>query len=636
MNVVTRASSWSLGFSALASRLARRSRIDLWFAGIFVLTSIFYVWTAATSQPLTLHGGQVDRYNLLASAFLHFHLWIGHAPAGLLELPEPYNPETNRAFMFGPTDSTSIGDDLLYNGNLYFVWGPAPALVLLVPLHLLGFEPSSSVTTSVFAIAGLGFTLATLRVLIRKIGSSPLWMCVLAGLTVVFSSVVPFLLRNPGTTEDTLTGGYCFMMAGIWLALSTIARGRASLTRLALASLCFGLAAGSRPQLGLSALVLVPVYLRLRSKRSPRELLPALAVPFGVCCLLLLAYNQARFNQPFEFGGRYQLSGFNAYTAPLGHFSYLSDTWSYLVTPPQITALFPFITLIVPNVSPPSGLGSPEMTGGLLPMAPIIVFLVALPWLWRRRRARLGRLAVPLMILACVGVFVAMAPIYQTFETTERYEAEFSTLIILGGVAAWLALSAELSGHRRRLMRAGGGLLAVWSCVAGLAISFTGYFHLLSIDHPGTWKTLESIGSPLSSAIVAVIGHPVLAEVAAAHAGEPPPGASPTDITIYLGMEEVVKMAIVSPDSRTVTLAANVVQRHELEPAFPPLAVTIDDSGQAARTYDLPQQGSNAQFAIKLRRGVNDLTLSPHTIGATPTAQLGGSVLFVSDLLLKG
>ena len=49
------------------------------------------------------------------------------------------------------------------------------------------------------------------------------------------------------------------------------------------------------------------------------------------------------------------------------------------------------------------------------------------------------------MILACVGVLLAAAPIYQTFATTERYEVEFATLFTLGGVATWLALSAEAS-----------------------------------------------------------------------------------------------------------------------------------------------------------------------------------------------
>ncbi len=36
-----------------------------------------------------------------------------------------------------------------------------------------------------------------------------------------------------------------------------------------------------------------------------------------------------------------------------------------------------------------------ELTSGLLPMTPIVVFLAALPWIWRRRPSCWGRSARP-------------------------------------------------------------------------------------------------------------------------------------------------------------------------------------------------------------------------------------------------
>ncbi|HTR89062.1 MAG TPA: hypothetical protein VMG62_03015 [Solirubrobacteraceae bacterium] len=467
---------------------------------VFVLASAFYVWTAATSQPLELDNGSSDRYNQLASALLHLHTWVAHAPAWLTKLSEPYNPAANSRAWFGSTDATNIGDDIYYRGYLYFLWGPAPAAVLLVPMHLLGWEPSSSVTVSVFGVAGLGFALATLRVLLRQIGTRSLWMCALAAFAAAFSSAVPFLLRSPYVSADTLAGGYCFSMAGVWLALSALAAKRASLPHLALASLCFGLAAGARPVLALTGLVLVPVYLALRAGRSSRALLTALVAPIGVCGLLLLAYNQVRFGGPFEFGLHIQLTGYDSSTAPIGRLGYvLPGTWLYAITPPKLSAAFPFILLQTPSVASPSGLASSELTGGLLPMAPIVLFLGALPWLWRRRPGRLGALAGGLMVLAGVGLILTLVPAFDFFASTERYEVEFSTLFVLGGLAAWLGLSMELSGYRGWLVRAGGGALALWGSIAGFAISLVGNGNLLAINHPQTWRTLEEIASPLSS-----------------------------------------------------------------------------------------------------------------------------------------
>lgn len=606
----------------LVRRFGSRDSINLALGGVFLLTAIFYLWTAATSQPMTLHGGPTDRYNLLASAFLHLHLSIGQAPTELLHLRDPYNSEENHYLVGGPTDATSINDDVLYHGYLYFLWGPAPALVLLVPLHLLGFEPSSSVTVFVFAIAGLGFALATLRVLIRQVGNRTLWMCALAGFAVAFSSAVPFILRTPSVTEDTISGGYCFTMAGIWLAISAIANRRASLVRLALMSLCFGLAACSRPALGLTALVLVPVYTSLRPGRSRRELLMTLACPVCVCCLLLLAYNQARFHQPLEFGARHQLSGYYSRTAPIDHLSYaLPGAWLYVVSLPRLSIIFPFILLIPPSVSFPEGLAAPEMTGGLLPMAPIVVFLAALPWLWRRRPALLGPLAFPLIILAGAGVVIVLLPAYQFFAPTERYEVEFSTLFVLGGLAAWLAMSMGSRRLRRRLVRIGGGLLVAWGCLMGWAISFVGYGNFLAVNHPDTWATLENMGSPLSTALAIAVGHPVLASVTApglrqhttSHTSL---GVGATLFSLRVGAQ--ADFIIVSPDNRRAALVANTVQRHQVEASYPLVTVRIDGPGGASHDYNLPTAGNEALIPIELDRGMNKFTLSPQL---TTTAQ---------------
>ncbi|MHB8241011.1 MAG: hypothetical protein ACYDHN_03375, partial [Solirubrobacteraceae bacterium] len=381
---------------------------------VFVVCASLYVWIAASTSPLSLHGGLSDRYNLLAASFLHFHVSVGTAPAVVTHLSNPYDPGLNGPHLLGANESTSINDDVMYHGKLYFLWGPAPALALLVPLHLLGFEPSASFTTAFFGVAGLAFALAILRVVLRQLGGVPLWMCVLAGFALALSSAVPFILRNPSVTTDVLAGGYCFTMAAVWLAASALVERKTAWWRLALMSVCFGLAAGSRPTLVLAAVLLIPVYVGLRSEISRRRRLLALGLPLVICCALLLAYNEARYGQPFEIGTRYQLSALNSRTAPLGRLSYAPPGLrAYLMNPPHAGILFPFISISPPSITSPAGLANPEATGGLLPMAPIAIFLVALPWIWRRRRAPLGPLAVPLLMLAGVALAIMALASYE-------------------------------------------------------------------------------------------------------------------------------------------------------------------------------------------------------------------------------
>ncbi len=624
-------------------------RVSVALGVVFLLGAAFYLWTAGTSYPLVLNGSQTDPYNLLANAFLHLHISVGRPPAGLLRLPEPYDPVANSPFQLKPKD---IHDFALYHGKLFLTWGPAPVLVLLVPLHLLGLEPSTSLTAALFAIAGLGFALAALRVVLRQLGAATLWMCALAALTLALSSVMPFTLRRPEVYEEAIAGGFCFAMAGIWLSASVLVDRRASSPRLALMSLCFGLAAGSRPTLALSALVLVPVYMSLRQIRARRGLLIALIVPVGGCLLLLAAYNQVRFGSPLEVGTKYALAGFNQHTAHFGDLSYVPPgAWFYVVAPPRPSILFPFVLLPPPPESYPAGLPSNyqafERTGGLLPVTPILVFLAALPWIWRRRPALLGSLGSPLLILAGAGIVGLLFLSYEFYATTERYEVDFATLFLLGALAAWLALSGALPGRRRRLVRIGGGLLAAWGCFAGLAISFIGYGNLLAANHPATWTALENISSPLSRAIATVAERPVLAEVYARKVIQTSPVSYTSidaPITAFaLSAGEQAELTIVSPDTRKAALVAMISPAVAVaggaNPSTSAAVLLVRGPGHASNSYTMPPGIRENRIPVRLGPGINRLELRPLPAPASrgkPAIPTARQALVITNLSLAG
>jgi len=619
-----------------AIRATAIDRVTVALCAVFTLAAAFYLWTAGTTSPISLHGGGADPYNQLANAFLHLRLSVGRPPAGLLALRDPYNPERNVSFQ-GLTSVLHLGihDFSLFHRKLFLTWGPAPAVVLLVPLQLLGFEPTASLTVSIFAIAGLGFAIATLRVVLRQVGDVPIWMCVLAAFTLALASTVPFVLRRPAIYEEEICGGYCFVMAGIWLAICALAARQASLARLVLMSLCFGLAIGSRPTLAFAAVMLVLVFLFLRKVRPRRGLLISLAMPLGICAVLLLAYNQARFGDPFENGADYQLSGINQYAAHFDRFSYVPPgLWFYWVSPPRTAVAFPFIFLTPPPLSYPGSLPglypkAVEQTGGLLPMSPIVVFLVVLPWLRRRRPDALGRLALPLLALAAAGMAGILFLTYVFFSTTERYEVDFTTLLLLGALAGWLAVANGARGWSRRAVRAGGGLLATWGCIAGLATSFTGYYNLLALNHPQTWELLQQISSPLSRAIVTLEGHPVLAETAAKHLP-------------LLEVGEPESLTIISPDTRTAELLASV-RTMELveaapEPASYPLALLVRGPDGTSSIYRVRPGGETMHVPVSLSPGSNHLTLTPlaaEAVGIKVSVPVARRLLLVKHLSLQ-
>jgi len=613
-------------------------RLTLSLVLMFVLGAAFYLWTAATSIPLSLADNQTDYYSELATAFLHLHLSIAAAPAGLVHLANPYDPSQNAPYQ------SAYHDLALYHGRFYVTWGPAPVLVLLIPLHVLGLGASGSLTVAVFGIAGLAFALGTLRVLLGEIDRVPLWMGILGAAVLVCSTTVPFLARGPVVYEEALAGGFCFAMAGVYLAVRAIAQRRASFARLALMSLSFGLAAGSRPPLIATGLLIVPVYLTLRSTRPRGQLFAALAGPCGACVLLLLAYNFARFGNPLQVGQSYQLAGYNPQDVHFGSVGYLPpNVWYYGLSPPRPRILFPFLALTPPPLTYPLGLPAgymtPEPTGGLLTMTPLILFAFALPWLRRRRPQSLGALASPLLVAAGAGLFALLFLSFEFFNTTERYETDFAGVFLLAALAAWFALSTGAPGRRRRAVRILGAVFALWGCLTGVAISFTGDYE--RCPQEGCFTTLESATSPISTAIAMLAGGPILAEV------QPPSGAqiSPVGLTsvgagtasFSLPAHTSAQLMIVSPNRREAAIVATV----EIGPALrrgAALSVRIDDASPAPHDYQIASNGL-LRVPIELNRGLNRLLLTPvatATNPPNPAVPQSEQLLIVQSLTISG
>jgi hypothetical protein len=498
-------------------------------------------------------------------------------------------------------------------------------LVLLLPLHVLGLAASASLAAAIFAVVGLAFALGTLRVLLREFDEVPLWMGLLAAAALVLSTTIPFLLRRPAVYEEAIASGFCFTMAGLCIAVRAIAQRRASLVRLALMSLCFGLAAGSRAPLIATALLIVPVFLAVRGTAPRRPLFAALAGPCGACAVLLLAYNVARFGNPLEAGQTYQLAGYNPQLIHFGKLGYLPpNLWLYSLSPPRPTVLFPFLALTPPPLtyplSVPLGYLTPEITGGLLPMTPLLVLAPVLLWLRRRRPELAGPLATPLLVAAGAGLLSLLFLSFEFPAATERYETDFAGVFLFAALACWFALSAGPAGRRRRAVRVGGAMLALWGCFTGLAISFTGYYDLLHTKHPGTWSTLEDATSPISTAIATLAGRPILGEVQAPNLTRVSPvkvsTLGPGTVSFWLPAGGTAQLSVVSPDRREAAIVADLAVGAALR-SRGRLTLRVKDASAVSHDYQVLGT-ERARLPILLKRGLNRVRLTPIATATNP------------------
>jgi hypothetical protein len=569
----------------------------------------FYAWTAATSAPFQFKSHQGDVYNLLTTAFLHGHTYLPvTVPPGLLHLHNPYDPAQNAPYQ------GSYHDLSLRNGHFYAPYGPAPVLLFAL-LRLTTLELPDSFAAFLFSWLGLLAATALLHSLLsRLIESRPRWLMPVATAGLALSNVVPFILRRPAFYEVAIGSGYCFAMAGLWLTFTAVTAD--DRRRLALGSLCLGLAVGSRPTWLVAGAVAIAgafVYLKPRGRELTR-FLAAAAAPFAVCCVLLAAYNTARFGSPGEFGQRYQLAAVNVLDKPADQLSYVAPgVWSYLFERPRLKLTFPHVFIKAlsaedyPGTLPAgyagtAGGGPVEPAGGLFPMLPLTLLLLGLPLLWRRRRSGDGSAIVVATGFAAAGLLTVIGLSWALWGTTERYEVDYATDFMIGAFLVWAILLARSDRARlpaRLLITVGGAALTAIGAAAGLAISFTGYYDALQARHPGTFHLLEDVTAPLASLATMLKGNPVLVRVAPV--GYPGVGLGMAGASTTLG-SGTVTFTIDSPGGDHTALRATTT----LPPGRTAPAVVRSPGGRPALVV---LRAGHVRLPIDLHWGLNRITL---------------------------
>lgn len=597
----------------LAADRVRPRRTDIALVVVLVLAAIFYEWTAQTSvtAPIT------STYYLLAGSFLHLHLYVPIAvPPGLAALADPYSPAQN-----APYQTLAIHDLALYHNLFYSTWGPTPAIVLYMPLRLLGIELTDSAAVPIFAFLALMFAVLLLRLVVRRfLPTVRGWALVLGACALAFGTAVPFLLRRPAIYEVAIACGACFMLAALYLLARALLEGPTPRLRLlAAASLCAGLAFASRPSLllgGVAFLVAAVIAWRRPSLAAARRRICfALLGPLAVCVILMAAYNYDRFGSPTQFGIRYQLAGEETRLHSPYQLSYLPPgVYNFAIAPPRLALTFPHIFLPPPPGYPgtlPKGYDgttqAAEPTGGVIPMAPIVLFALLAPILWQRRR-RLG-VELPLIVtaLALLGAGILLGLAFTLWGTTERYEVDFDFLLILAGVLAWMGLRSTIESKRRRRVTTLLGVLAIgWSCLTGVAVSFTGYYNALAANDPGIFAALEDLTAPLATLPTMLTGHPVLVRLVTPEPILTQPVTYTTfdanGSSTYLGGGPVT-VVMLAPS------AGNLWLRLDASANMPfPLSISVQSPGQQPITVRV-KRGMN-RLPIQVGWGLNRITLN--------------------------
>ena len=595
----------------------------------------YYIWSGATSVPLTFNAPNGDIYNQLTTSFLHGHLYLPERPpAGLLKLKDPYDPAQNGLY------ASKFHDLSLYKGHFYASWGPTPVLTLFAPFRITGLVMSQTFAIALYVFVGLVCAVALMHAVVRRLlPATPRWLLLLATFGLITMNVGAFLLRRPAQYEVAISSGYCFEMAGLALLLTAVLGPRVRRGRMAWGSLCLGLAMGARNDLvlgGVAALV-VGIWCIRRRGESWRILLWAL-VPAAVCGILLLAYNAVRFGQLTNFGEPYTLSGIEQLHAPFYKLKWiLPGIFSYLYVPARLALTFPHAFLMTAAQDPFSlprgyeggpGAAGAEPAGGLLATAPITLLLFVLPLLWWRHRSRERRPLVVATGLTVLGVAIIVVLSWGIFGTTERYEVDFATLLVLPAYLLWAMFLVRWPRRTfgRYLTATIAVLLTAFGAFVGLAIGITGYYDPLHTEHPSTFAALEDATGPFQTLATIIAGSPQIARVYSTTEPVSLPSVDYHTLTYdnasaWLG-SGVTTVTIVSPRSEHAALVAVDAVAAGV-PAASASYVHVAVKGRPTDT--VPILGASLRMPVSLHTGINRVDLT-----------LAGKAVSTSEVLLSG
>ena len=261
--------------------------------------------------------GHRDQYEKITNAFLKGQLHFEAEPdQALLELENPYDRDARIECGVEHSQWNDMWDHAYYDGHYYMYFGVVPVLLLFAPYQLLTGESLTTYhATQIFAIlfivgAFLLFTYLTAKffpkipfviflLLSTAVVAMSLWYCVAFPAlycTAILSAVALMI--------------WCFYF--FFRAVFDEGITKKTYVFIALGSLCGALAFGCRPTVALGNLVVIPLFITFirRKKLTGKQwgLVALSAAPYVAVAAGLMWYNNARFDNPFEFGQSYQMT----------------------------------------------------------------------------------------------------------------------------------------------------------------------------------------------------------------------------------------------------------------------------------------------------------------------------------------
>ncbi len=390
------------------------------------------VWTSKTA---TKSGNIRNEYQKLSESFYHGHLYIeDEVSEVLLQMENPYDYKERKK-----QQVAFLWDHAYYKGHYYMYFGAVPVVLLFLPYRIItGHSLMDYQGTQVFTALCIIGIFVLFRFLRKKFFSKmndSVYVCL--G-TAAAASSVWYFVTAPAMYCTAISSAVCMIIWSLYFCTRSVFDNllfRKRIRFFTYGTLLGALSFGCRPPVALANIVIVPLFVMLvRKYIHSRDKIPGLLIPvlpYLIIGCLLMYYNYARFDDPFEFGQSYQLTSFDQHNMnlfdSLGFAKIYSGIVSMLFAAEGMTDVFPFIKF-----------------GGAFAEFPI--FLLGFGMLLFSEKMRKGVYRKPILWAAAflsAAVFliitadVAMSPVIL-----ERYQSD---IVFIMGITVFLIIGLAYS-----------------------------------------------------------------------------------------------------------------------------------------------------------------------------------------------
>lgn len=382
-----------------------------------------------------------NQYNELAKSLVHGHPYLEiNPPKFLAKMKNPYDT-TARSILSSKTSESYVTDYAYYHGKYYSYFGVLPALLFFVPHYLItGNDMPTWVPVlfcvCLFAIVCFWFVYTVAK---RYFKNTSFGIFILLSLVMFLaSSQITYTLASADVYVMPIVLALLLDLTGItcWLHASDNERNIQKRWLIA-GAISIALVLGCRPQLAIALLFAFPIFWKeIKEKEffSKKGLFNTLCIfiPVILIGLGIMGYNYWRFQNPFDFGATYNLTGFDMTHVNKSPSKLFLGYFCYFIQPFNVINHFPFMKTpfqIMKLTSDFQGkIINEEFLGSFFSLNPIAISVF---WIFSMRKAMRSQQTYALAISSLIAALLVISVDILMVGITQRYICDFGMFIMI-------------------------------------------------------------------------------------------------------------------------------------------------------------------------------------------------------------